>query len=150
MAGIKLDGKTLARQIERELTQRVKAIHDATAGKVPTLATILVGNDPASATYVEMKGNACRRVGMQSRQITLPAATTTPALLDEIGRLNDHPDVQGILLQHPVPSQIDERRCFDAIHLDKDVDGVRCHGFGRMAMGERAYGARPQPVLCVC
>jgi methylenetetrahydrofolate dehydrogenase (NADP+)/methenyltetrahydrofolate cyclohydrolase len=141
MAGTKLDGKALARQIEQELTQRVKAIHDATAGKVPILATILVGNDPASATYVKMKGNACRRIGMQSLQITLPAATTTPALLDEIARLNDQPEVQGILLQHPVPSHIDERRCFDAIHLDKDVDGVTCHGFGRLAMGQRAYGS---------
>jgi methylenetetrahydrofolate dehydrogenase (NADP+)/methenyltetrahydrofolate cyclohydrolase len=141
MAAIKLAGKDLAKQIEQELTQRVKHLQEAALGKVPTLATILVGNDPASATYVKMKGNACRRVGMQSLQITLPTETTTRELLDEIIRLNDHPDVQGILLQHPVPSHIDERRCFDAIHLDKDVDGVTCHGFGRMAMGERAYGS---------
>jgi methylenetetrahydrofolate dehydrogenase (NADP+)/methenyltetrahydrofolate cyclohydrolase len=78
---------------------------------------------------------------MHSRQISLPPETTTPELLEAIARLNDDPDVQGILLQHPVPSHIDERRCFDAIHLDKDVDGVTCHGFGRMAMGERAYGS---------
>jgi methylenetetrahydrofolate dehydrogenase (NADP+)/methenyltetrahydrofolate cyclohydrolase len=101
----------------------------------------LVGDDPASATYVRMKGNACRRVGMQSRQIALPAETTTQELLDQIDRLNRDPEVTGILLQHPVPSQIDERQCFDAIALAKDVDGVTCLGFGRMAMGEAAYGS---------
>jgi methylenetetrahydrofolate dehydrogenase (NADP+)/methenyltetrahydrofolate cyclohydrolase len=141
MAGILLDGKALAKQIEQELTQRVKHLQEAGQGKVPTLATILVGNDPASATYVKMKGNACHRIGMHSRQVALPTETTTAELLDAIARLNDDPDVQGILLQHPVPSHIDERRCFDAIRLDKDVDGVTCHGFGRMAMGERAYGS---------
>jgi methylenetetrahydrofolate dehydrogenase (NADP+) / methenyltetrahydrofolate cyclohydrolase len=141
MAGIKLASKDLAQQIEQDLTQRVKHLQEATGGKIPTLATILVGNDPASATYVKMKGNACRRVGMHSRHITLPTETTTQELLDTIARLNDAPDVQGILLQHPVPAHIDERRCFDAIQLDKDVDGVTCHGFGRMAMGERAYGS---------
>jgi methylenetetrahydrofolate dehydrogenase (NADP+)/methenyltetrahydrofolate cyclohydrolase len=141
MAGIKLDGKTLARQIEQELALRVKTIQETTQSKVPTLATILVGNDPASATYVKMKGNACHRIGMHSLKVTLPTTTTTQELLEEIHRLNEHPDVQGILLQHPVPPHIDERRCFDAIRLDKDVDGVSCHAFGRMAMGERAYGA---------
>jgi methylenetetrahydrofolate dehydrogenase (NADP+)/methenyltetrahydrofolate cyclohydrolase len=141
MAGTLLDGKTLAKQIEQELAQRVKHLQEATQGKVPTLATILVGNDPASATYVKMKGNACHRIGMHSRQVTLPTETTTAELLDVIARLNEDPDVQGILLQHPVPSHIDERRCFDAIRLEKDVDGVTCHGFGRMAMGARAYGS---------
>jgi methylenetetrahydrofolate dehydrogenase (NADP+)/methenyltetrahydrofolate cyclohydrolase len=141
MAGIKLDGKTLARQIEQELALRVKTIQETTHGKVPTLATILVGNDPASATYVKMKGNACHRIGMHSLKVTLPTTTTTQELLDEIRRLNEHADVQGILLQHPVPPHIDERRCFDAIRLDKDVDGVSCLSFGRMAMGEQAYGA---------
>jgi methylenetetrahydrofolate dehydrogenase (NADP+)/methenyltetrahydrofolate cyclohydrolase len=141
MAGTTLDGKALAKQIEQELIQRVKTIKDTAQGSVPTLATILVGNDPASATYVKMKGNACRRIGMQSLHITLPAETTTQALLAEIVRLNNCPDIQGILLQHPVPRHIDERRCFDTIALDKDVDGVTCHGFGRMAMGETAYGS---------
>jgi methylenetetrahydrofolate dehydrogenase (NADP+)/methenyltetrahydrofolate cyclohydrolase len=78
---------------------------------------------------------------MQSRRITLPAETTTQELLDQIDRLNCDPDVTGILLQHPVPPQIDERQCFDAITLTKDVDGVTCLGFGRMAMGEPAYGS---------
>ena len=85
-----------------------------------------------------MKGNACRRVGMESMAIELPASTRTNDLLREIEQLNQNPDVHGILLQHPVPSQIDERDCFDMIALEKDVDGVTCLGFGRMAMGEPA------------
>ena len=95
-----------------------------------------------------MKGNACRRVGMESVAIELPASTKTNDLLREIEQLNANPDVHGILLQHPVPSQIDERACFDMIALDKDVDGVTCLGFGRMAMGEPAYGcATPQGIM---
>jgi methylenetetrahydrofolate dehydrogenase (NADP+)/methenyltetrahydrofolate cyclohydrolase len=107
----------------------------------PILATILVGDDPASATYVKMKGNACRRVGMESLSIALPGTTTTEGLLAAIDDLNTNPRVRGILLQHPVPKQIDERACFDRIALDKDVDGVTAHGFGRMAMDEPAYGS---------
>jgi methylenetetrahydrofolate dehydrogenase (NADP+)/methenyltetrahydrofolate cyclohydrolase len=95
-----------------------------------------------------MKGNACRRVGMESVAVELPASTTTEELLATIADLNKNPDVHGILLQHPVPSQIDERACFDAIALEKDVDGVTCLGFGRMAMGEPAYGcATPQGIM---
>ena len=135
MAGLRLDGKLLAQQIEQQLALRVQEMHTTAPGRVPTLATILVGDDPASATYVRMKGNACKRVGMQSLRVALPQSTSTDELLDHIMRLNANPDVHGILLQHPVPPQIDERRCFDAIALEKDVDGVTCHGFGRLAMG---------------
>jgi methylenetetrahydrofolate dehydrogenase (NADP+)/methenyltetrahydrofolate cyclohydrolase len=141
MACIVLDGKALAQQMEHELSVRVQRIKDQSHGRTPILATILVGNDPASATYVRMKGNACRRVGMESLRVVLPQSTTTGELLEEIDRLNANPDVQGILLQHPVPSQIDERRCFDRIAIEKDVDGVTVLGFGRMAMGEPAYGS---------
>jgi methylenetetrahydrofolate dehydrogenase (NADP+)/methenyltetrahydrofolate cyclohydrolase len=105
------------------------------------LAAILVGNDPASATYVKMKGNACSRIGMDSRKINLPETATTAELLAEIDRCNEDPLVHGILLQHPVPRQTDERAAFDAIAPEKDVDGVTCLGFGRMAMGEPAYGS---------
>lgn len=135
-----LDGKTLAKQIEGELKVRVEKIV-ATTGRTPILATILVGADPASATYVRMKGNACRRVGMDSRKVELADSTTTGELLAVIDGLNDDADVHGILLQHPVPAQVDERAAFDRIRIDKDVDGVTTHGFGRMAMGERAYGS---------
>ena len=141
MAAMILDGKALAGKLEVELAERVKKIAARTGGVTPILATILVGDDPASATYVRMKGNACKRVGMESRKVELPQSTTTEQLLAEIDKLNADPRVQGILLQHPVPSQIDERRCFDRIALAKDVDGVTVLGFGSMAMGEPAYGS---------
>jgi len=147
MSAILLDGKAVAARTEAELSERVAAIK-AKTGQTPILATILVGDDPASATYVKMKGNACRRIGMESLAIELPASTTTRQLLGTIDELNQNPDVHGILLQHPVPSQIDERACFDQIALEKDVDGVTCLGFGRMAMGEEAYGcATPQGIM---
>jgi len=136
-----LDGKALAKQIEESLRERVAAVVARDGGRVPILATILVGGDPASATYVKMKGNACARVGMSSRKVELPDSTTTQQLLAAIDELNADPNVHGILLQHPVPKQIDERACFDRIALAKDVDGVTCLGFGRMAMGEPAYGS---------
>lgn len=139
---IVLDGKAYSKELEAELTARVAALKQKTGDPdPPILATILVGNDPASATYVKMKGNACRRVGMESLSIALPEETTTDQLLAQIDQLNANPRVRGILLQHPVPKQIDERVCFDRIDLEKDVDGVTSHGFGRMAMGERAFGS---------
>lgn len=138
MAAIVLDGKAYSKELEAELSVRVQRFH---LQEPPILATILVGDDPASATYIRMKGNACRRVGMESLSITLPGTTTTDELLAAIDDLNASPRVRGILLQHPVPKQIDERACFDRIALDKDVDGVTAHGFGRMAMDEPAYGS---------
>jgi methylenetetrahydrofolate dehydrogenase (NADP+) / methenyltetrahydrofolate cyclohydrolase len=141
MSGIVLDGKAYAKELEAELQARVKALIEKTGGEPPILATILVGGDPASATYVKMKGNACRRVGMESLRVDLPDETTTEQLLTAIDELNANPRVRGILLQHPVPKQIDERACFDHIAIEKDVDGVTSHGFGRMAMDEPAYGS---------
>lgn len=147
MSALILDGRALAARIEDDLRGRVQRIKDQ-SGRTPILATILVGDDGASATYVRMKGNACRRVGMDSLKIELPQDTTTAQLLAQIEALNANPDVHGILLQHPVPAQIDERACFDAIALAKDVDGVTCLGFGRMSMGEPAYGsATPQGIM---
>jgi len=136
-----LDGKALAMNIEQTLAERTSALLAHAPGRTPILATILVGNDPASATYVKMKGNACRRIGMDSRSIELSENTTTAELEQVIRQLNADPDVHGILLQHPVPHQIDERYCFDAIAQEKDVDGVTCLGFGRMTMGCDAYGS---------
>jgi methylenetetrahydrofolate dehydrogenase (NADP+)/methenyltetrahydrofolate cyclohydrolase len=141
MAGTVLDGKSLSQEIEAELAARVAKILERSGGKPPILATILVGDDPASATYVKMKGSACRRVGMESLKVVLPQATSTAELLARIDELNANPGVHGILLQHPVPKQIDERSCFERIALSKDVDGVTMLGFGRMAMGEPAYGS---------
>ena len=148
MSAVVLDGKAVAAQTEAELLARVEKLKSQSGGKTPILATLLVGDDPASATYVKMKGNACKRVGMDSLKVEMPSSTTTEELLAKIEELNSNPDVHGILLQHPVPSQIDERACFDAIALSKDVDGVTCLGFGRMSMGEEAYGcATPQGIM---
>jgi methylenetetrahydrofolate dehydrogenase (NADP+)/methenyltetrahydrofolate cyclohydrolase len=148
MSALILDGKSLAKKTEAELSERVNALKQANHGQAPILATILVGSDPASGTYVKMKQNACKRIGMESIAVELGEETTTEQLLDKINELNANPDCHGILLQHPVPSQIDERACFDAIAAEKDVDGVTCLGFGRMAMNEPAYGsATPQGIM---
>ena len=88
-----------------------------------------------------MKQNACARLGMKSIALELSKDTTTEELLESIDKLNNDKNVHGILLQHPVPSQIDERLCFDAININKDVDGVTCLGFGNMSMGIDAYGS---------
>jgi methylenetetrahydrofolate dehydrogenase (NADP+) / methenyltetrahydrofolate cyclohydrolase len=140
-APILLDGKFLAKMTEEALKPRVDIYKTANKGQAPVLAAILVGNDPSSATYVKMKGNACGRVGIESQKIHLGETATTEELLAEIGRLNRDERIHGILLQHPVPKQIDERVAFDSIAPEKDVDGVTCLGFGRMAMGEAAYGS---------
>ena len=134
-----LDGKSLALTSEESITQEVSKLNNA--GIFPTLATILVGQDPASETYVKMKRNTCARVGMKSIAVEMPDTTTTDELLKKINELNEDANIHGILLQHPVPSQIDERKCFDAIDIKKDVDGVTCLGFGNMSMGLPAYGS---------
>lgn len=148
MSALILDGKSLSATTEAELSERVAALKAKNDGQAPILATILVGGDPASATYVKMKQNACKRIGMESTKVEMGQDTTTEQLLEKIHQLNANPDCHGILLQHPVPAQIDERACFDAIALEKDVDGVTCLGFGRMAMGEEAFGsATPQGIM---
>jgi methylenetetrahydrofolate dehydrogenase (NADP+) / methenyltetrahydrofolate cyclohydrolase len=148
MTALLLDGKALAAKTNGELTERVAAIKSRSGGRTPVLATILVGDDPASATYVRMKRNACQRIGMESLAVELPSSSSTDQILAKIGELNANANVHGILLQHPVPSHVDERRCFDAIALQKDVDGVTSLGFGRMAMGEEAYGcATPKGIM---
>ena len=134
-----LDGKALAQLAEEDIKSHVSTLKEN--GITPTLATILVGVDPASATYVKMKQNACARLGMDSIAVELSKETTTEELLAAIDKLNHDSNVHGILLQHPVPSQINERKCFDAIDVTKDVDGVTCTGFGQMTMGEEAFGS---------
>ena len=139
MSALILDGKNLSKITEESIKERVKSLSENNIK--PTLATILVGDDPASETYVKMKRNTCARVGMESIAIELPDTTTTEELLNKIESLNNDKNVHGILLQHPVPSQINERKCFDAISIEKDVDGVTCLGFGNMSMGIDAYGS---------
>lgn len=133
-----LNGKEVASFAEEELKKEVSVLV-SDLGYAPTLATILVGDDMASCTYVNMKAKACMRVGLDSRIVRLPESTTTEELLAVIDELNNEERVCGILLQHPVPKQIDERLCFDRIAFEKDVDGVNSLSFGKMAMGENAY-----------
>jgi len=134
-----LDGKKLASESEKEILESVLVLKEK--GVIPTLATILVGDDPASETYVRMKQETCKRVGMESLAINLPKETSTEELLLKIDELNNDKKIHGILLQHPVPNQINERECFERISIEKDVDGVTCLGFGRMSMDLSAYGS---------
>ena len=139
MAAQILDGQKLASESEKEILESVSVLKEK--GIIPTLATILVGDNPASETYVRMKQETCKRVGMESLAINLPKETSTEELLLKIDELNNDKNIHGILLQHPVPNQINERECFERISIEKDVDGVTCLGFGRMSMGLSAYGS---------
>lgn len=138
MTAILLDGKKLSQKIKDSIAEEIKTL-TASGKKPPKLATILVGSDPASATYVNMKVKSCHAVGMISEKIELPETTTTQELLAIIDRLNADPDTHGILLQHPTPPQIDERAAFDRIDLKKDVDGVTTLSFGKLSMGVETY-----------
>ena len=135
-----LDGKRVSGQIlagAREKVERLQARKNVT----PCLATVLVGGDPASATYVRMKRKRCEDVGMTSLPIEMPANATTGEVVDKICALSSDPAVNGILLQHPVPGQVDERAAFEAIAADKDVDGVTATGLGRMWLGLDVFGS---------
>ncbi|MEQ8663926.1 MAG: tetrahydrofolate dehydrogenase/cyclohydrolase catalytic domain-containing protein, partial [Gammaproteobacteria bacterium] len=135
-----LDGARVAREMLDGAAAKVARLRDA-RGITPCLATVLVGADPASATYVKMKRKRCADVGMSSLPIELPADTTTPALVAQIAALSADPAVNGILLQHPAPAHIDERAAFEAIAPEKDVDGVTATGLGRMWLGLEQFGS---------
>ena len=134
-----LDGKQAAKACSENLLARVKKLNNF--GRSPKLAAILVGDDPASETYVNMKERACHSLGIQTEIKRLSKDTSTAELQQAITDLNIDEAVDGILLQHPVPQQIDETKCFNTISLEKDVDGVTTEGFGNMAMGLRAFGS---------
>jgi len=129
-----MDGKAVAQQVLDECASRVERIKSQT-GVTPCLATVLVGDDPASATYVRMKQRRCESVGMRSIKVAMSEDTTTQQLIDQITALSNDKSVHGILLQHPVPHQIDERAAFEAISPGKDVDGVTLTSFSHMSFG---------------
>lgn len=129
-----MDGTALARRITQDTATRTATITQKT-GQAPCLATVLVGDDPASVTYVRMKRARCQRVGITSRHVPLPASVTTSRLVDTIAGLSADPEVHGILLQHPVGPHIDERAAFEAIAPGKDVDGVTMRSFAAMSFG---------------
>ena len=134
-----LDGKEVAQTSSENLIARVKKLNNY--GRPPKLVAILVGDDPASETYVTMKERACHSLGIETDIKRLAKDTSTTELQQIIQNLNDDQTVDGILLQHPVPKQIDEINCFNTICIEKDVDGVTTEGFGNMAMGLNAFGS---------
>lgn len=143
-----LDGNQVASNIKEVLKDRVNQLLEK--GVTPCLATILVGDDPASETYVRMKGNACKRLGIDSKRVVLDASTSTEELINVIQDLNNDPSVHGILLQHPVPHHIDERAAFEAISIEKDVDGVTMLGFAQNAFDQAAFpSCTPAAILAI-
>jgi methylenetetrahydrofolate dehydrogenase (NADP+) / methenyltetrahydrofolate cyclohydrolase len=135
-----MDGATLARAITTGAAARAATFLEQ-HGRRPTLAAVIVGDDPASVTYVRMKRNRAEKAGIESRHVALPASTTTDELLGVIKGLSSDATVDGILLQHPVPPQVDERAAFEAIAPDKDVDGVTMHSFAAMAFGYPGFAS---------
>ena len=134
-----LDGKEVAQASTENLLARVKKLNGF--GRAPKLVAVLVGDDPASSTYVNMKERACHSLGIETEIKRLSKDTSTAELIQVIIDLNHDEKVDGILLQHPVPNQIDEISCFNAIDIKKDVDGVTTQGFGNMSMGLDAFGS---------
>jgi methylenetetrahydrofolate dehydrogenase (NADP+)/methenyltetrahydrofolate cyclohydrolase len=138
MAARILDGKSVARRLTEETARQARMLTERT-NVVPGLGVVLVGDDPASVSYVTGKERACAALGFYSRECRLPATATQAELLDVIRRLNDDPAVHGILVQLPLPRQIDEQAAIAAIHPDKDVDGFTPVNVGRMMIGQPCF-----------
>ena len=133
-----IDGKQLAQNLRGEIAAGVERLK-AEKGVTPGLAVILVGDNPASVSYVTAKEKACAEAGMLSREIRLPAETTEADLVALVGELNDDPAIHGILVQLPVPKHISDKAVIDAIAPEKDVDGFTPVNVGRMLIGERCF-----------
>lgn len=128
-----LDGKKTAEDIKSEIAAEVQKIKD-NGKKVPHLAAVIVGNDGASLTYVGSKVKACERVGFESTLVKLPSTTTEIELLNKIKELNENDDIDGFIVQLPLPDQIDEQKVLMAVDPSKDVDGFHPENFGKMAL----------------
>ena len=133
-----IDGKELAKSLRGEIAAGAARLA-AERGVTPGLAVILVGENPASVSYVTAKERACAEAGMLSREIRLPATVAEAALLDEIARLNADPAVHGILVQLPLPKGLDEKKVIDAIAPENDVDGFTPVNVGKMLIGETCF-----------
>lgn len=136
-----ISGKEIAAAVQEELRQKIEALRKL-GKRVPKLSVVLVGENPASATYVRNKEKACARIGMVSETICLPETATEEQLLKVVEQLNEDAEVDGILVQLPLPPQIRERHILRAIDPDKDVDGFHPVNVGRMMIGE------PAPLPC--
>ena len=128
-----LDGKKVSNDIKNEITEQVNKMK-ANGEKVPHLAAIIVGNDGASLTYVASKVKACERVGFDSTMVRMSNTTSEIELLDKIYELNNNPDIDGFIIQLPLPKQIDTQKVLLAVNPDKDVDGFHPMNFGKMAL----------------
>ncbi|MHC4765397.1 MAG: bifunctional 5,10-methylenetetrahydrofolate dehydrogenase/5,10-methenyltetrahydrofolate cyclohydrolase, partial [Planctomycetota bacterium] len=135
-----IDGRKLAQRLLATAAEKVAAIQSAT-GVIPSLATVLVGDDPASAMYTRMKRRRCKEVGIVPRRVELPLGTTTEQLIATIRDLAEDKLVHGILVQHPVPRPIDKRAAFEAIPIEKDVDGVTSAAIGRTILGMPTFAS---------
>ena len=138
MAAELIDGKKLAAETRAQIAAGVAALK-AEKGVTPGLAVILVGDNPASVSYVTAKERACAVAGMHSCEIRLPATVSEADLLAEIARLNADPAIHGILVQLPLPKGISEKKVIDAIAPEKDVDGFTPVNVGRMLIGEDCF-----------
>ena len=136
MTAIKLDGKLTRDEIVADLTRRASAL--AESGIVPGLATVLVGDDPGSASYVKMKHRDCEQIGIKSIRVDLPADTTQSQLEAEIDRLNADPECTGYIVQLPLPKHLDENAILERIDPDKDADGLHPTNLGRLVIGQDA------------
>ncbi|MBE5825574.1 MAG: bifunctional methylenetetrahydrofolate dehydrogenase/methenyltetrahydrofolate cyclohydrolase FolD [Butyrivibrio sp.] len=132
-----IDGKAISAQIKDELKERTRELKER--GIEVTLAVILVGEDPASQVYVRNKKRACEYIGYRSLSYELPADTTQEKLLELVEELNDRDDVDGILVQMPLPKHINEKAVIEAISPDKDVDGFHPVNVGRLCIGEEGF-----------
>jgi len=133
-----LDGAAVAKEIRAELTERVAKLKEE-RGITPKLSVILVGEDPASVTYTRMKKKASEAAGMLSDLIELPADSTQEQVKDIIAGLNADPTVHGILVQHPVPSHLDELDILSTVAPEKDVDGISAISLGKLVLGTADY-----------
>lgn len=129
-----IDGKATAERIQNEIAEEVKKLKSK-GGKTPHLAAILVGNDGASVTYVNGKVKACERVGFGSTLVHLPETTPENELLAKVQELNNDPEIDGFIVQVPLPGHIDEQKVVAAISPDKDVDGFHPVNMGKMILG---------------
>lgn len=133
-----IDGKALAKRMREEIAADVAALK-AERGVVPGLAVVLVGEDPASVSYVTAKERACAEAGMRSVEVRLPESVAEDKLVAEIARLNADPEVDGVLVQLPLPKGIDTKRVIEAISPEKDVDGFTPVNIGRMMIGDKCF-----------
>jgi len=129
-----LDGKALSQKIENRVAEDVKILKEKT-GRTPGLAVILVGNDPASHAYVSMKKKACDRVGFYSVTHEMPTDISQEAIENTIRMMNQNPNIDGILIQLPLPPQIDTTKLLELVAPNKDVDGFHPYNVGRLTTG---------------